>query len=55
MQNMQTSQMVPLPGASPPFPAYLYPISKQSVKEEQEKNNKKSEKNEKAADQVQLK
>lgn len=49
IQSTQNSQMLPLPGASPPFPAYLYPLSK---KEEESKINKKEEKNEKAADQV---
>lgn len=54
MMNLQNSQFSPLSGASPPFPAYLYPISKKSLQDDETKKNKKVEQNEKSADQVNL-
>ena len=50
--NLQNSQFSPLPGASPPFPAYLYPLSKKSMESDENKNSLKAQKNEKTADQV---
>lgn len=52
--NLQNSQFSPLPGASPPFPAYLYPLSKKSMQDDENKKSKKVEKNENSADQVQF-
>ena len=50
--NLQNSQFSPLPGASPPFPAYLYPLSKKSMEFDANKKTYKDEKNEKKADKV---
>ena len=52
MMNLQNSQFSPLPGASPPFPAYLYPLSKKSMEDDANKKTYKDEKNEKKADKV---